>query len=120
MSRNLGEIAVSLLFIVLLVLKLDPFRWAMPSSMEMLLLALVIAAFGVYAGLFFRERSRDEREALHLSLASRSAYLAGVALLVVAIVVESLAHRLDPWLVGVLVVMVVVKMAGLIWARTRK
>ncbi len=120
MSRNLGEIAVSLIFVALVVLKLDPFRWTMPDEMEMIVLALVIAAYAVYAGLFFRERSRDEREAYHLHLASRIAYLAGVGFLVLAFVVQSFAHHLDPWIVGALAAMVVVKMITLMWARLRK
>ena len=120
MSRNLGEIVVSLVFIILVVLKLDPFRWTMPDQIEMIVLALVVAAYAVYAGLFFRERAHDEREAYHLYVASRIAYLAGVGFLVVALVVQSFAHHLDPWLVGGLTAMVLVKMITLMWARLRR
>lgn len=120
MSTILGEIIVSLLFVVLLILKIDPFRWTMPDQLEMIVLALVIAAYGLYTGLFFRERARDEREAYHLHVAGRIAYLAGVGFLVIAIVVQSLENRLDPWLVGGLAAMVVVKMLSLIWARLQK
>jgi len=120
MSRNLGEIIVSLVFVVLVVLKLDPFKWTMPDQVEMIVLALVVAAYALYAGLFFRERAHDEREAYHLNVASRIAYLAGVGFLVVAVVVQSFAHHLDPWLVSGLAAMVVVKMITLIWARLRK
>lgn len=120
MSRNLGEIVVSLVLVALVLLKLDPFQWTMPDRAEMVVLALVVAAYALYAGLFFRERSRDEREAYHLHIASRIAYLAGVGFLVLAVVVESFAHRLDPWIVGGLAAMVIVKMITLIWARQRR
>ncbi len=120
MSRNVGEIVVSLVFVVLVVLKLDPFKWTMPDQVEMIVLALVVAAYALYAGLFFRERARDEREAYHLHFASRVAYLAGVGFLVVALIVQSIAHHLDPWLVGGLTAMVLVKMISLIWARLRR
>ncbi len=119
MLMNLSEIVVSLIFVVLLVMKLDPFDLLMPNRVQMSILALLVAAAGVYAGIVFRQRARDEREALHLYRASRFAYIVGVALLVLAIVAQSFHGGADPWLFYILAGMVTVKLAILIWSRIR-
>ena len=66
MLMNLGEVLVSAVFLVLLVLKLDPFGLLMPNRVQMAMLALVLAVFGLYAGIIFRQKARDERDALHI------------------------------------------------------
>jgi hypothetical protein len=120
MLSNLGEIVVSLAFIVLLALKLDPLDLLMPNKVQMSILALLVAAAGLYAGILFRQKARDEREALHLYRASRFAYVAGVALLVLGIVVQSFrGGGTDPWLFYILAGMVLVKLVILIWSRIR-
>jgi len=119
MSTNLGEIAVTAIFLALLALKLDPFRLLMPNDLQMGVLALVVAVFGLYAGLIFRQRARDERESLHIHRASRGGYLAGVGLLVVAIVAQSFMGRVDRWLFYILAGMVIVRLAIMVWARIR-
>ena len=119
MLSNLAEIIVSLAFILLLALKLDPFDLLMPNKVQMTILATLVAAAGLYAGILFRQRARDEREALHLYRASRFAYMAGVALLVVAIVIQSFRGGTDPWLFYILGGMVIVKLAILFWSRIR-
>jgi uncharacterized membrane protein YgdD (TMEM256/DUF423 family) len=119
MLTNLAELAVSLVFIALVVLKLDPFGLLMPNQVQMSILALLVAAAGLYAGVLFRQRARDEREALHLYRASRFAYIAGVALLVLAIVVQSFQGGADPWLFYILAGMVIVKLTILFWSRIR-
>jgi len=119
MLMNLGEVIVSAVFLVLLALKLDPFDLLMPNHMQMVILALVVAVFGLYAGILFRQRARDEREALHVYRASRFAYVSGVALLVIAITVQSFQGGADRWLFYILAGMVIVKMAILMWSRFR-
>lgn len=119
MLSNLAEIVVSLVFIALLALKLDPLHLLMPSRIQMTLLALLVAAGGLYAGILFRERARDEREALHLHRASRAAYIVGLALLVLAIVVQSFGRGADPWLFFILGGMVIAKLSILVWSRMR-
>lgn len=119
MLSNLGEIIVSLAFVILLALKLDPLDLLMPNKVQMSILALLVAAAGLYAGILFRQKARDEREALHLYRASRFAYVAGVALLVLAIVVQSFQGATDRWLFYILAGMVLVKLVILIWSRIR-
>lgn len=119
MLSSIAEILVSIAFIVLLALKLDPFDLFMPNKIQMSVLALLVAAAGLYAGILFRQKARDEREALHLYRASRFAYVAGVALLVLAIVVQSFRGGADRWLFYILAGMVIVKLAILVWSRAR-
>ncbi len=119
MSSSIGEIIVSAVFLVLLALKLDPLRLLMPNHMQMIVLALVVAVFGVYAGLLFRQKARDEREAFHLHRASAGAYVAGVALLILGIAFQSFSGKSDPWLFYILGGMVVAKMALLVWSHLR-
>jgi hypothetical protein len=119
MLSNLAEIVVSLTFVVLLALKLDPLDLLMPTKVQMSILALLVAAAGLYAGILFRQKARDEREALHLYRASRFAYVAGVGLLVLAIVLQSFRGGADPWLFYILAGMVIVKLVILIWSRIR-
>ena len=119
MLSNLGEIVLSLIFLVLLGLKLDPFDLLMPTRVQMIIICLVVAAFGLYATVLFRRKPRDERESLHLYRASHFAYIGGTAILVIAITVQSFMGQTDPWLFGILAAMVIIKMATLIWSRMR-
>ncbi|MSU73591.1 hypothetical protein EXS56_00425 [Candidatus Kaiserbacteria bacterium] len=104
------EIIASFVLVVLVVLVLNPFHFWMPMPLQMMVLGATIAAFGVVAGFVVRERAGDERDVAHRMRAGRVAFLAGTAVLVVGIVVQSFMHQVDSWLVGALAVMVVAKM----------
>lgn len=119
MLSNLAEILVSVIFLLLLLMKLDPFDLLMPTPVQTLIICLVVAAFGLYAGVLFRRRARDEREAQHLYRASHFSYIGGTAILVAAITVQSILHKLDPWLFGILGGMIIIKMITLIWSRAK-
>lgn len=119
MLTIIGEVVLSVIFIILLLMKVDPFDLLMPNHLQMFILGLLVAAFGLYAGALFRQRIRDEREGLHLHRASRFAYIGGVTLLVAGITVQSFEGSLDPWLVYILAGMVIIKLAILVWSRIR-
>lgn len=98
---------VSLLGISLIAVA--PKTLVMPTSLQMLLLAVV---FGLVAGflvLLWREQPGDEREALNQALASRVAYIVGAVVLIIAMVFESLQHHLDPALPIALLAMIATK-----------
>lgn len=118
--KNLREPFVLLALLAVLFLKLDPFHWFMPTSAQMIILALFAAAFSLYAGTIASERPRDERESNHLTLASRMGYFVGIATLSAVIVVQDLAHRLDAWPCIVLGAMIIAKFAVLAWARRNR
>ena len=119
MLKNSGEIILSIVCVILLVVLVDPFQWTMPNEIQMIVMALVVAAFGLYSGLLYRQKPVDERDAVHIHKASRMGYIGGIVLLVIAITIQTFMHSLDPWLVGVLVGMVVIKMIVLVWTRIR-
>lgn len=113
------EVLVSLILIVLLVLLLNPFDFWMPNNMLMMMLVGLIVVFALFAGFVWREGAKDEREMLHRMLAGRSAYLVGAGMLVVGIIIQSFNHRLDPWLVFTLGLMVLAKITGIIYSKTK-
>ncbi|MBI3573155.1 MAG: hypothetical protein HY092_03075 [Candidatus Kerfeldbacteria bacterium] len=91
----------------------------MPEPVLMGSLGALAAAFIALFGLAWRERPRDEREEYHRALAGRLAFLAGSGALVTAIIVQSLQHRLDSWLVVALATMLLAKVVGLIYGRMK-
>jgi len=117
--KALSESLVALALLVVLFLKVDPLHWFMPTEMQMIVLCVFAAAFALYAGVVFREQAKDERESSHLYRASRWGYLVGVVALTMLIVVQDVLHRLDPWLLGILGLMVVTKLVVLRWAQWR-
>lgn len=110
------DIVIPVVLIVLLGLLLEPFGF-MPSMMVMTVLILAVFVFAVFALFLWREKGGDEREQTHIYQADRFGFIFGALVLLVAIVVESLAHMLSPWLVLALVVMVAAKAIALIYQK---
>ena len=102
----------SFVLVVFLALIINPFHVWMPMPVHLMVLGAAVAAFGAVAVFILRENASDEREAAHRSLAGRVAFLAGSGALVVGIALQSFQHAVDPWLVGVLIVMIVGKLAA--------
>ena len=86
-------------------------------SMALPMLAVVIALIVIAAAL--QEGRGDERDAQHRLMASRSAFVLGLAVLSVGTVWQTFNHVLDPWLVGTLVALTLGKIIGLLWSRSR-
>ncbi|MBI3589281.1 MAG: hypothetical protein HY093_02610 [Candidatus Liptonbacteria bacterium] len=116
-NKFIQELLISLAFIILLVLVANPFDFWMPSTLTMTAAMLLVATFGVFAVFVWREKAADEREKLHRLMAGRFAYLLGAAGLTAGIVVQSLSHAIDPWLVISLAFMVLGKIVSLIYSR---
>jgi len=112
MKKFFNEITISVAFLVLLILFLDPFMLWMPTSGVYMLIAGLIVVFALFAGFFWKESVQDEREALHRMVAGRFGYLAGASVLVAGIIVEAFSAHIDPWLVAALGAMVVGKLIG--------
>ena len=119
MTKHSQEISIALILVILLILMLNPFGLWMPNQVLMMLLAGLVVVFALFASLIWKERPRDERESLHSMMADRIAYLVGSAVLVIGILVESLMHKLNPWLVVALGVMILGKIAGLIYSKVK-
>jgi len=114
-----SEIVIGLLFLITMFLCLDPFDWYMPSMAQMLFLVILVVVFAIFSVFIWREGKGDEREMMHRMLAGRFAFLAGMAVLIIAIVIQSLEHQLDHWLVITLGVMVIAKIVGLLYGQKR-
>lgn len=116
MKNNLLETLVTTCLIVLAILLLNPFHFWMPDMMVVVMLAVTLGLFGVFASFILRERMTDERDGLHRTLAGRNAFLAGSGVLTLAIVVQGYTHSVDPWLVITLITMIIVKIMTRMWS----
>ena len=116
MKNNLKESIVTIAIIVIAILLLNPFHFWMPDMMVMCMLAASLVLFGIYASYILREKSVDERDDLHKSLAGRNAYLTGSGILMLGIVIQGYTHAVDPWLVIALIGMVIVKIITRMWS----
>lgn len=112
MKNNLMQLGVAGLTVVLLVSLLDPFMLTMPESLVMMALLIATVLVCVFAGFVLQEQTGDEREMQQRSHAGRIAYLAGLASLMLAVIVQGLAHHVDPWIVLSLGVMLIAKLAA--------
>lgn len=120
MKNNLTqEITISLILIVLLIFFLNPFKFWMPTVLLMFMILGLLVAFCIFASFIWREKPRDEREDLHKMIAGRIAFLVGAATLVAGIIIQSLFHQLDYWLVLTLSIMILAKIAGLFYGQMR-
>ena len=107
--KSLLDIVLLLGLLAMSALALTPTTLVMPSSVQMLLLALVLGLVSGFLVLLWREQPRDEREAQNQALASRFAYITGAAVLIFSLVIESLNHRLDPAIPIALLAMIATK-----------
>ena len=95
---------------------INPFEVWMPDMAHMTVLGITVAAFGVLSLFIVHETSVDERDDVHRMVAGRTAFVAGSFVLVLGIVVQTLQHTLDAWLVVALVIMVLSKLGARIWS----
>lgn len=109
---HIMHIVVAVLIVVLLALLTDPFMYWMPPMGWMATLVAAFVLLIVWSGFVMREKARDEREAQHVMHAGRVAYLAGIAVLTTALVVQGFQHTVDPWICAALAGMVLAKLVA--------
>ena len=80
------------------------------------ILAILLVLFGIFASFILKEKAFDERDDVNRSLAGRNAFLAGSAILMLGIVIQGYSHKIDPWLVVALIVMIVIKIVTRFWS----
>ncbi len=102
---------ITLSLAVLLVLLADPLGWMPPMGAMVALLAATVLLI-MFAGFVMQENGGDERDLLHRLNAGRISYLAGIAALTLALIVQGLAHAIDPWILITLGAMVVAKVVA--------
>jgi hypothetical protein len=116
MKNNFLTIAVAAAFMLVLLLLSDPFMLWMPPPAQMTVLLCAAVCACVWVGFVFYERSHDEREATHAMFAGRVAYLSGISVLTLALVVQGLSHQIDQWIPISLGVMVLAKLAARLYS----
>jgi uncharacterized membrane protein YiaA len=104
------EIIVTAILLAVFFVLLNPFAWWMPDMMVMSLLFIALILFGLFAAFIVQEKVADEREQQHRVTAGRAAFIAGTLILTIGIVIQSLSHHVDPWLVITFVGMVIAKL----------
>lgn len=107
--KQLLDIILLLGLAITALLALTPKTFAMPTSLQMLILAIVLGLIATFLVLFWREQPDDEREMQNQALASRSAYTVGSIVLIIALVTQSLRHNLDPTVPIALLAMIATK-----------
>lgn len=110
-----SELLISGVLITLLILLLNPFNFWMPTAVHMMMIVAFALFFILFASFIWKEKVQDERESLHRYIAARFAYLSGVTILVIGVIVQSLEHTLDIWLIATLTVMILAKIIGFIY-----
>ncbi len=119
MNNITQELIIAAALIVLLTLIGFPAVWMPPMAIMSVLVVLALV-FIFFASLVWREQAHDEREQLHRMLADRLAFLVGSALLLAAITIQTIQHRLDVWVVFALGAMVLAKITGLLYGQYKK
>ncbi len=114
-----GELLISVILILLLIFFLNPFHILMPDPMLTLMIVILLVLFGIFAGFVFKESVHDERESLHRFIAARFAYLVGTGVLVIGIIIQSLSHSVDIFLVVTLILMILAKIFGFLYAKNK-
>lgn len=118
-SSLINEITISIVFIIFVLLFLDPFMFWMPNSVVYMAIAGLIVLFALFVGFVWKEQVRDEREQLHKMIAARIGYLFGVGVLVVGIIGQTFFSSVDPWLVIALGAMIVAKLISFLYSSSR-
>jgi hypothetical protein len=117
MNRSIiFQVLSACLLVVLAAALVDPFGLWMSGMMHMATLGGAVVAFGILALFVLAETGGDEREVSHRMLSGRAAFIAGGTVLLTAIVIQSIDHTLDSWLVYALVAMVLAKMCARIFS----
>ena len=113
---NLELVTSAVLVLVLLTFLNGP-ELLMPMTFNSMALVLFIIFSIMFIGLIFRENSFDERERLHKLEAGRVAYLSGIVVITIGIIVQSFSYSIDPWLVYTLITMIIIKIAVRIYVQ---
>ena len=120
MKNNfVGEIIISLSLIGLLAFFINPFDLLMPQPLHPFMVPFLVVLFIIFAGLLWKESPGDEREQLHKFIASRFAYFAVIATLIIGVVLQSFKGEVDPFLIIGICIALLAKILGLIYGRIK-
>jgi len=118
MKNKIIHVGIAGGLVALLIILSNQFMIWMPDPTLMVVLLAVTFLIVVWMGFVIYESAGDEREQTHTLFAGRVAYLSGVAVLTVALVVQGLHHDIDPWVLLALGIMVVSKLFARFYSDT--
>lgn len=104
--KSVLDIVLLLGMAVVALLAVAPNALLMPTSFQMVLLAVVLVLLAGFLALLWREQPRDEREAQNQAVASRTAYTVGSVVLIAALTIQSFGHDIDPFVPVALLAMI--------------
>lgn len=116
----IGELIISLALIFLLATFLYPAKLLMPHSMHPFMVPSIIILLILFGAVLWKETPGDEREQFHKLIAARVAYFAGIVTIAIAVIVQSLSRKVDWWLLVVICIMLLGKVAGSLYAKLKK
>ncbi len=116
-NKNILVSIISIIVIgALLCILLDTLRTQMNHMMYMTFQFTSLAGILALVGLFVFEENGDERIELHKKIASRFGYIAGLLTASIGLVFQSISHSIDPWLLGVVIIMITAKLLGRLYS----
>lgn len=110
MSKSPLHIVVGLVLAFFLLTLADFIPFWMPMMGELIAVLVVTVLLLIWIGFVLKEQAHDEREVILTMKSGRAAYLAGLLVLMVALIVQGFAHTIDPWIAISLAVMVLAKL----------
>ncbi len=78
-------------------------------GIHLTILVLIAVLMTLWIGFVMQEQTNDERELLHNVRAGRIAYLSGILVLTIALIIQGFMNHIDPWITLALSVMIVSK-----------
>jgi hypothetical protein len=115
MNKNYLHVALAAVLVFFLLALADLIPFWMPMMGEMLALLVVSILMLVWAGFIMKDVAHDEREVALKMKSGRMAYLSGLAVLMIALIVQGMQHTIDPWIAIALAVMVVSKLVARVY-----
>ncbi len=103
------DVILLLSLTIVSALAVAPKKFVMPNSVQMLILTILLVLIATFLLLLWRENPDDEREADNQANASRSAYVVGAIVLIVALLSQSLKHQIDSAIPIALLAMIATK-----------
>lgn len=118
-NKFIGEIIISLALIGLLVFFINPLDLFMPNALHPFMVPFLIVLFIIFAGFLWKEAPGDERDQMHKFIASRLAYFATIATLIVGVVIQSVNTGIDPLIIIAICIGLLAKIIGLIYGHIK-
>ena len=118
-NKFIGELVISIALISLLVFFINPLDLLMPHALYPFMLPGLVLLFILFTAILWNEKPGDEREQLHKFIASRFAYFAGIFVLIAGIIFQSTSHKVDPFLIIAVCVMLLAKILGLVYGKVK-